>query len=416
MYSSSSSSSVHPSDVPSHISPVYDRWSRSNPERPMGAQGNMSRDPPGQSPFDRSDTIGSSFHIPPELPSSIHPDLDHDIIDILRTWMNHYNHSHQMYMMPIETMIQRINSIPPTDSESYASNTSMLFQIHCNVNRMSMEHNRSMRDVLQFVRQIHQSHRRMSDGHGSYRHIPPVNLRSRSNPERPMGAQGNMSRDPPGQSPFGTIGSSFQPTRPPAQQPTHDRNHMRNRGGVGGSIAESILNALLQSSLSSSDPNGSSYDTSFTFAIYPNEEESTHVTEDQMNQYTETYLYPNPPSAHETVRSSDPHSDLPLVSTIEPSTEPAIEPSTEPAVEPSTEPAIDPSTDPSTEPTTCPITLEDFEPGESVIKINVCGHVFRASALRNWFEQHRVCPVCRRDITVPLSEPLSVSLSVPLSI
>lgn len=50
------------------------------------------------------------------------------------------------------------------------------------------------------------------------------------------------------------------------------------------------------------------------------------------------------------------------------------------------------------EPATCPITLEQFQDGETVRRINGCGHVFRDAALRRWFQRNNNCPVCRRGL------------------
>ncbi len=47
---------------------------------------------------------------------------------------------------------------------------------------------------------------------------------------------------------------------------------------------------------------------------------------------------------------------------------------------------------------TCPITLEPFQEGETVRRINGCGHVFRDAALRRWFQRNNNCPVCRRGL------------------
>ena len=46
-------------------------------------------------------------------------------------------------------------------------------------------------------------------------------------------------------------------------------------------------------------------------------------------------------------------------------------------------------------PFTCPITLEQVQVGEPVMRINRCRHRFRESALRRWFENHQMCPICR---------------------
>lgn len=50
-------------------------------------------------------------------------------------------------------------------------------------------------------------------------------------------------------------------------------------------------------------------------------------------------------------------------------------------------------------PHTCPITLETMTEGESVTKINRCGHFFKEAALRRWFENHSQCPVCRGQVS-----------------
>ena len=46
----------------------------------------------------------------------------------------------------------------------------------------------------------------------------------------------------------------------------------------------------------------------------------------------------------------------------------------------------------------CPITLEQVQPGDSIMQINNCRHRFKESALRRWFENRQRCPVCRGSI------------------
>lgn len=48
--------------------------------------------------------------------------------------------------------------------------------------------------------------------------------------------------------------------------------------------------------------------------------------------------------------------------------------------------------------TRCPISFEDFQIGESICKINYCGHIFKRDALYEWLENHNTCPVCRRNV------------------
>lgn len=46
----------------------------------------------------------------------------------------------------------------------------------------------------------------------------------------------------------------------------------------------------------------------------------------------------------------------------------------------------------------CPITLEAFQEGEQVCRIIHCGHIFKESGIREWFQRNVRCPVCRYDI------------------
>ena len=48
--------------------------------------------------------------------------------------------------------------------------------------------------------------------------------------------------------------------------------------------------------------------------------------------------------------------------------------------------------------TRCPISLEDFCVGESICRINTCGHIFKRNALYIWFNNHSSCPVCRTNV------------------
>jgi len=48
--------------------------------------------------------------------------------------------------------------------------------------------------------------------------------------------------------------------------------------------------------------------------------------------------------------------------------------------------------------TLCPITWDPFEPGQDVLRINNCGHIFGQNALVEWFQSHNVCPVCRSSV------------------
>jgi hypothetical protein len=50
--------------------------------------------------------------------------------------------------------------------------------------------------------------------------------------------------------------------------------------------------------------------------------------------------------------------------------------------------------------TICPITLEEFITEEQLMRINACGHIFKANALHRWFVRNKKCPSCRHDITI----------------
>ena len=46
---------------------------------------------------------------------------------------------------------------------------------------------------------------------------------------------------------------------------------------------------------------------------------------------------------------------------------------------------------------TCPISLEEFQVGEQIMKIN-CGHIFKQSHLMRWLRRNHYCPICRYDL------------------
>ena len=54
--------------------------------------------------------------------------------------------------------------------------------------------------------------------------------------------------------------------------------------------------------------------------------------------------------------------------------------------------------------TNCPITLEPFIVGEQVCRIKHCSHLFKESALNDWFRRNVRCPVCRYDIRDYINE------------
>jgi hypothetical protein len=66
------------------------------------------------------------------------------------------------------------------------------------------------------------------------------------------------------------------------------------------------------------------------------------------------------------------------------------------------EPTIDSSNNPIVD--TCPITMETFQAGDSVLRINHCGHIFKEGALRTWLARDGRCPVCRGSVIASPSQ------------
>ena len=54
--------------------------------------------------------------------------------------------------------------------------------------------------------------------------------------------------------------------------------------------------------------------------------------------------------------------------------------------------------------TTCPITLEPFIVGEQLYRIKHCSHLFKRTALNDWFRRNVRCPICRYDIRDYINE------------
>lgn len=56
---------------------------------------------------------------------------------------------------------------------------------------------------------------------------------------------------------------------------------------------------------------------------------------------------------------------------------------------------------------TCPISLELFQPEQSVIMINQCRHIFNTNHLVRWFETRSTCPMCRCNIQATEIPPIN---------
>lgn len=64
----------------------------------------------------------------------------------------------------------------------------------------------------------------------------------------------------------------------------------------------------------------------------------------------------------------------------------------------------------------CPITLEPFETGEILCKIIHCSHIFKRTALYDWFSRNVRCPICRYDIREYVSPSPSPSSTSTLNL
>ena len=46
----------------------------------------------------------------------------------------------------------------------------------------------------------------------------------------------------------------------------------------------------------------------------------------------------------------------------------------------------------------CPISHQEFSEGDSIARINRCGHVFSERGLRRWLLRNNTCPMCREQV------------------
>jgi hypothetical protein len=52
---------------------------------------------------------------------------------------------------------------------------------------------------------------------------------------------------------------------------------------------------------------------------------------------------------------------------------------------------------------TCVISREAFENSTEILRINHCGHIFKKESLLSWFDTSSICPICRHNIRIDLS-------------
>jgi hypothetical protein len=57
----------------------------------------------------------------------------------------------------------------------------------------------------------------------------------------------------------------------------------------------------------------------------------------------------------------------------------------------------------------CTITLQPFEPGDTVRRLDVCGHEFGCRALARAMSVQATCPLCRRNVRAPQEMPQRTS-------
>jgi len=52
----------------------------------------------------------------------------------------------------------------------------------------------------------------------------------------------------------------------------------------------------------------------------------------------------------------------------------------------------------------CTVCMEDFETGEMITELPMCGHTFHKDCVDLWLRQHASCPICRRNTSDALKE------------
>lgn len=47
---------------------------------------------------------------------------------------------------------------------------------------------------------------------------------------------------------------------------------------------------------------------------------------------------------------------------------------------------------------TCPVCTDSYAPGDTIIRLHLCGHVFHESCALAWLKSHNTCPFCRKEL------------------
>jgi len=47
---------------------------------------------------------------------------------------------------------------------------------------------------------------------------------------------------------------------------------------------------------------------------------------------------------------------------------------------------------------TCPVCTDSYAPGDTIIRLPLCGHVFHESCALAWLQSHNTCPFCRKEL------------------
>jgi hypothetical protein len=70
------------------------------------------------------------------------------------------------------------------------------------------------------------------------------------------------------------------------------------------------------------------------------------------------------------------------------------------------------------EDTACSICLMDYEPGEELMGLPLCGHTYHSACIGKWLAQQGVCPICRTDIAcaVAAEDPPAATSTAPVGV